>query len=187
MKGLKLAYLLVFALCFVLTGCVVRTYEATKDRLDQDLSGNRGYLQGTAPATQEPVERKTTRNIRVVELEIYPPIRFEKGPKTKTIETEPLMRQKTEDSEITGNQGYLTRSINQEIAEPAGSFQKYTVQKNDTLQKISKKLYGTTKKWTKIYDANKDTMKGPNKIYPGQVINIPVIETRLKEPIENLK
>jgi nucleoid-associated protein YgaU len=65
------------------------------------------------------------------------------------------------------------------------NIQKYTVQKGDTLQKISKKFYGTTKKWTKIYEANKDIIKGPNKIYPGQAINIPV--EPLKEPKENLK
>jgi nucleoid-associated protein YgaU len=59
------------------------------------------------------------------------------------------------------------------------------VQKDETLQKISHKFFGTTKKWTKIYELNKDTLKSPNKLYPGQVINIPV--ESLKEPKENLK
>ncbi|MDD2680209.1 MAG: LysM peptidoglycan-binding domain-containing protein, partial [Candidatus Omnitrophica bacterium] len=64
------------------------------------------------------------------------------------------------------------------------SSQKYTVGKNDTLQKISKKFYGTTKKWTKIYEANKDVLSGPDKVYPGQELNIP---QELAEPKENLK
>ena len=57
---------------------------------------------------------------------------------------------------------------------PAVAFEKYTVQKGDTLQKISQKYFGTTKRWMKIYEANKDTLKGPDKIYVGQVLNIPM-------------
>jgi len=184
MKGLKLFCLLGLALCFVLTGCVVRTYETTRDRVDQNLSGNRGYLKGEVPATTVQAARKTTRSIRVVELEIHPPIRFEKAPKTKIIESEPVS-EKAEDREITGNRGYITQSIIPEIAEPIQeNMVKYTVEKNETLQKISKKFYGTTKKWNKIYEANKNTMKGPNKIYPGQIIDVPVLESSAKE---NLK
>jgi nucleoid-associated protein YgaU len=73
------------------------------------------------------------------------------------------------------------------------SFEKYTVAKNDTLQKISNKFYGTTKRWTKIYDANKDVLRGPDKLYPGQVLNIPAggklssKNQEMLEPQENLK
>ncbi len=49
----------------------------------------------------------------------------------------------------------------------------YTVEKGDTLQKISDKAYGTTKKWKKIFEANKDTLKSPDKIKPGQELVIP--------------
>jgi len=191
MKGLKIFYLLGLALCFLLSGCVVRTYESTRDRVDQNLSGNRGYLKGTVPATQEPLAKKTTRTTRVIEIEMHPPIKFEKSPKLK-IEESPLLKETSADQEVTGNQGYITRSLSPEISEQV--MEKYTVQKNDTLQKIAKKFYGSTKKWNRIYEANKATMKGPNKIYPGQVINIPVSgssmpekEVLLKEPKENLK
>ena len=84
-----------------------------------------------------------------------------------------------------GNRGYLTQSETLEIAGPAGSFQKYTVEKWDTLQKISQKFYGTTKRWKKIFEANTDVLKSPNSIRPGQSVNIPV--EGLKEPKENLK
>ncbi|RKY35146.1 MAG: hypothetical protein DRP78_05750 [Candidatus Omnitrophota bacterium] len=53
------------------------------------------------------------------------------------------------------------------------SYSSYKVQKGDTLQKISKKIFGTTKKWQLIYKLNKDALKSPNKIYPGQRIKIP--------------
>lgn len=49
----------------------------------------------------------------------------------------------------------------------------YVVKKGDTLQKISDKMYGTTKKWKKIYEANKDVLKSPDMIKPGQKLVIP--------------
>ena len=76
---------------------------------------------------------------------------------------------------------------------PLQNFESYTVGKNDTLQKISMKFYGTTKKWMKIYDANKDVLHSPNKLYAGQTLKIPSSpELKAKpgnmaEPKENLK
>ena len=55
--------------------------------------------------------------------------------------------------------------------------QTYTVQKDDTLQKISKKLFGTYGKWYKIYETNKDKIKNPNILQPGTVLNIPAMES----------
>ncbi len=49
----------------------------------------------------------------------------------------------------------------------------YTVIKGDSLWKIAKQFYGDGSKYTKIYDVNKDKVKNPNLIYPGQVLTIP--------------
>jgi nucleoid-associated protein YgaU len=49
----------------------------------------------------------------------------------------------------------------------------YTVQKGDTLSKISKQHYGDANKYMKIFEANKDKLKDPDKIQPGQVLTIP--------------
>ena len=51
----------------------------------------------------------------------------------------------------------------------------YVVQKGDTLEKIAAKpeVYGDKKKWYSIYKENKDTIKNPDKIKPGQVLRIP--------------
>jgi nucleoid-associated protein YgaU len=54
---------------------------------------------------------------------------------------------------------------------PAG--RTYTVVKGDSLSKIAKRVYGSANQWKKIYEANKDTIKNPDLIYPGQVINLP--------------
>ncbi len=57
--------------------------------------------------------------------------------------------------------------------EVSGGPKTYVVQKGDTLQKISDKIYGTTKQWKTIYEANKDTLKSPDLIKPGQELVIP--------------
>lgn len=49
----------------------------------------------------------------------------------------------------------------------------YTVVANDTLSKIAQKLLKDANRWREIYDLNKDLIKNPNKIYPGQVLKIP--------------
>lgn len=178
-------YAVVLCLAFILSGCVVRTYPVTRDRVDQDLSaGNRGYLAGEIPEGEQAEERKATRTTQVVEVELYPPIRFEKMPKPAPVEKSGLI-EKTEDQKLWGNRGFITPGPASEIVEQPLAFEQYTVQKNDTLQKISQKFYGTTKDWAKIFQANKDILKGPNKIYPGQTINIPT--EGLKETKENLK
>jgi len=178
MKGLKYFSVLILLSVFTLTGCAVMTYSVRKDRVDQEVSGNKGYLKGTAPADSETAVKKSDRATYVTEIEVRNPFNFKK--KAKKVE-----------SEEEGNKGYVSSSV--EIDEEAvqESFEKYTVQKNDTLQKISQKFFGTTKKWTRIFDANKDVLKGPNSIYPGQVINIPVeikeTSTIEVETKENLK
>jgi len=49
----------------------------------------------------------------------------------------------------------------------------YTVEKGDTLSKIAKHHYGDANKWRKIFDANTDILKDPDRIFPGQVLKIP--------------
>ena len=190
----KVFGLLVVGLVFVflLSGCVVRTYKLTKDRVDQNLSGgNRGYLMGNAPAG-EPQARKSTRTTQVIEVELGSPLKFEKMPKEKAqavpqVDMPPI---ETEMTPMEGNRGFISESAVPETGKTSAAvttqaFETYTVQKNDTLQKISQKYFGTTKKWQKIFEANSDILSGPNKIYPGQVIKIPV--EGLKEPRQNLK
>ncbi len=178
---MKSKYLVgVLGLSVLMSGCVVRTYPLTRDRVDQDLTiGNRGFLQGTAPAAGE---RKTERTTRVVEIELRSPLQFKKCPKNPVQEPAAVSGEES----MGENRGYMSESMTSELSETAGmNFEKYTVQKGDTLQKISQRYFGTTKKWMKIYEANKGTLKGPNKIYSGQVLNIPV--AGMSEPTRKLK
>jgi len=51
--------------------------------------------------------------------------------------------------------------------------QTYVVQSGDSLSKIAQKYYGDAALYTKIFEANRDVLKDPNKIQPGQKLRIP--------------
>jgi len=51
----------------------------------------------------------------------------------------------------------------------------YTVVKGDSLSKIAKRVYGKASLWRKIYEANRDHIKDPDMIFPGQLLRIPEI------------
>ena len=59
-------------------------------------------------------------------------------------------------------------------AEPADESRWYTVVRGDTLSAISKSQYGNANQYPKIFEANKPMLTHPDKIYPGQVLRIPV-------------
>jgi nucleoid-associated protein YgaU len=58
-------------------------------------------------------------------------------------------------------------------AAPASMGKIYVVQKGDSLSKIAKAEYGDANAWRKIFEANKDIIKNPDLIHPGQSLKIP--------------
>jgi nucleoid-associated protein YgaU len=56
---------------------------------------------------------------------------------------------------------------------PAGQPQTYTVESGDSLSKIAKRLYGDANKWHAIFEANRDKIKNPDLIRPGEVLSLP--------------
>ena len=55
----------------------------------------------------------------------------------------------------------------------ADSQSTYTVKPGDTLSKIAKQHLGDANAYMEIFNANKDQLKDPDKIQPGQVLKIP--------------
>lgn len=51
--------------------------------------------------------------------------------------------------------------------------QYHEVQKGDTLGKIARQYYGDASLYMTIFEANKDLLKDPNRIFPGQKLRIP--------------
>ena len=66
-----------------------------------------------------------------------------------------------------------TTTTTNKVVTPTVKKKTYTVKKGDSLWNIAKKYYGKGSEYTKIYNANKDKIKNPNSIYPGQVLTIP--------------
>ncbi len=179
-----------------LTGCVaVRSYTIRTPRTDLDIQGNQGYLAGTPKG--EPAKNRLgdTRQISVVEVEFIESKNKKKVAKKEKKtdakakekfsseeefieweEQEELMDEFVEDINVFDGE-IDSEEANEEDPEEGvlsgGGEKDYVVGKNDTLQKISDKFYGTTRKWKKIYDANSKIMKSPDKVYPGMKLKIP--------------
>ena len=62
-----------------------------------------------------------------------------------------------------------------EHVEPEAQF--HTVISGDTLGKIAKNFYGDAMKYPVIFEANKPMLEHPDRIYPGQVLRIPHLDS----------
>lgn len=59
-------------------------------------------------------------------------------------------------------------------AAPVGGARRtYTVKAGDSLSKIAEREYGDASQWKKIYEANRDAIKNPDLIHPGQTFTLP--------------
>ncbi len=194
---LALATIALFA-----AGCGVetRTYVITKPRVGLDVgNGNAGCIQGKCDP--QPAPKETTRKVYV--LEITRPVPESEVQKIETTAVNVITTPGENASAgasapapaagpaVDNSQPAAGAPVVQVIGETPGSNPPpeaaeanngnvqpttYTVQKDDTLQKISKKIYGSYGKWYKIYEANKDKISNPNILKPGTVLTIPSIK-----------
>jgi LysM repeat protein len=150
-----------------LSGCLTRTYTIEKPRTNLEVNGNQGYLFGTPKEEPKPNKFGETRKFSILEVELGSHPRKAKKGEVKpqeeviveeVIEEEPMVEEIPELSEK--------------------NYELYTIQKNDTLQKISQKFYGTTRKWKMLYDENRDVLKAPDRVYPGKTIKIPALDNK---------
>ena len=56
---------------------------------------------------------------------------------------------------------------------PPPPVQYYVIERGDTLSGIAKRFYGNAMKYPQIFEANREVIEDPDKIYPGQKIRIP--------------
>ena len=59
------------------------------------------------------------------------------------------------------------------VAPPVTAGRIYVVVSGDSLSRIAKREYGDAQKWPRIYEANRNVIKDPDLIYPGQELHIP--------------
>lgn len=70
------------------------------------------------------------------------------------------------DPDMRSGDMVLNVSVDQSVPET------YEVKSGDNLSKIAKKYSGVS--WKDIYEANRDKLSDPDKIFPGQILTIPV-------------
>ena len=142
-------------------GCAVRTYTTEQPRSDLDLAaGNRGFVGGKTPATLPAEVKETTRTIRVTEIELPGFL--------KAKSKQPAAAEAVDQSSAVVIESTPVAS------EPVVTYQPYTVVSGDNLEKIAKKFYGKPTQWKRIFEANKDILKSPDKLRVGQVLQIPL-------------
>jgi nucleoid-associated protein YgaU len=158
------ALVLGFVAVISFSGCyTARTYVVNKPRVDQDIPGMPGA----------PVKTRKMVVLEVVEKDKAPLVSAMDEVKSPSA-AEP-MPSVTQENNFTLPQ---SGSVVEKPAVVAALPQDYVVEKDDTLQKISKKVYGSYSKWTKIYDANRDVIKDPNFLKAGVTLKIPVLEAQ---------
>ena len=130
--------------------------------------------QGQAEPAQEQIavalgKRVSDLGLRAENLQV----RFENGTVYVDGKT-PTQAEREKIILAVGNiEGVEAVQDNLQVEQAAPEAQFYTVQKGDTLSKISKQFYGDPNKYMQIFEANKPMLTHPDKIYPGQVLRIP--------------
>jgi len=69
--------------------------------------------------------------------------------------------------------GFKIKAATLAVKEPEVEY--YVIQKGDNLSKIAKQFYGDANKYPQIFEANKEVIKDPDLIFPGQKIRIPAL------------
>lgn len=175
----------------------VRAYKQDKQRLDQMVEGTVGNWQNAPQAVSQ--QTKQTRKVYFVEFSKEPitapnldyliagddasgevaavPVKNENNnfantdrkpsarPSAVSLRQPRLDIPEFEDEEEI----YSEKSFETKL-----TYKNYKVEKNDTLQKISKKFFNSYSKWRQIYDANKDVITNPDVLQPGMSIKIPI-------------
>jgi nucleoid-associated protein YgaU len=59
------------------------------------------------------------------------------------------------------------------LVDPYHGFAQHAVVAGDTLSAIAQQWYGDPSAWPRIFEANRDQIGNPDRIFPGQVLRIP--------------
>jgi len=157
MKKLNFLSLSILALLFATVGCQVKLAESPYGAKEKQWED---FIKETYPDWEPP--------------QTYPPVRKEAAPAQTT--AAPQIIPGCEEIIVTNPENETdTVIVDQTTEKPPETpeFQTYTVKKGETLWSISRKFYGTGKKWRSIYEANKNVIANPSKVRAGITLKIP--------------
>ncbi len=77
---------------------------------------------------------------------------------------------------MAGNVKGVSEVRSDDVTAPAATekIEYYEIVSGDTLSAVAQKYYGKASAYTRIFEANREVIKDPDKIYPGQKIRIPL-------------
>lgn len=134
---------------------VLRSIEQEHVQLQNlHLQDNKLFIKGTAPSEQ--AKNKIWNEIKLV------------NPKADDITAQFDVAQAATQAAAAG--------ASAGAGSQASGGQKYTVKSGDSLSKISQQFYGDAHEYMRIFYANKDKLKDPDKIQAGMELNIPRAE-----------
>jgi nucleoid-associated protein YgaU len=88
---------------------------------------------------------------------------------------------------MAGNVKGISEVLTDNLTAPpaTGQVEYYVIKSGDTLSGIAAKFYGKGSLYPRIFEANREVIKNPDLIYPGQKIRIPLDEWPAKpyEPV----
>jgi uncharacterized protein YidB (DUF937 family) len=82
-------------------------------------------------------------------------------------------REEPESQSVPASAGEVPQPAPQVSAGGASAGATYTVSAGDTLSRIAKQFYGNANDWSRIFEANRDQLDNPDRIFPGQILRIP--------------
>ncbi len=128
--------------------CTRPSFSPKARMLRQNQTPRRASLVPSKPVSPNNIDVEVNRPMQVAE-QTAEPLEIQPQPVNETA-LEPVYVERT----------YETRKF-------------YIVRKRDTLSKISKRYYGTSNKWYRIYEANRDVLENPDMLKPGVKLHIP--------------
>ncbi|MDP8261570.1 MAG: LysM peptidoglycan-binding domain-containing protein [Candidatus Kappaea frigidicola] len=180
-------------LMLLISGCVT-VKPVTYERVDQEVSGNQGFLMGDGDGQKK--NTKTTKTFIKVDIDLSRP-----GSEPMTTEeysennNSDDLKKMASDTPGDYNKGYFEAATDDKsenfndmscvviedveevevisIVEPTYDY--YVVKKGETLWDIAGRpeVYGNSSKWKIIFEANKDKIRKPSLIKPGMKLKIP--------------
>ncbi len=90
-------------------------------------------------------------------------------------EKDRLAKEQAEKDRLAAEQAKKDSDDSKKASDLPEGWSEYTVKAPNSLWRIAKypEIYGRGIHWKKIYEANKEQIKNPDRIYPGQVLKIP--------------
>jgi nucleoid-associated protein YgaU len=99
--------------------------------------------------------------------------RLKREAEAKAADLQRQMEEKERQAEAAAREAAQAPSAAAEVKATAAAGRTYVVKSGDTLSGIAYDVYGDAGRWPEIFEANRDKIKDPNLIHPGQELRIP--------------